>query len=90
MATTSCLTWDRQSTGEHQRPYMPKLRRNNNSGQMAKAPMDCIGRLDWANGVLPAGRLWEEPEGIKSNCITSSAGFLRLSFSFGLGDSGAF
>lgn len=35
-------------------------------------PMDCKKRLDWTNGVLSVGRLWEGPWYIKTSCIMGS------------------
>lgn len=58
--TISCLTWDRQPAGEHHRHCTTETL----CSQMAKylfLPLDCSGMLDQARGLLPAGRLGEEP-----------------------------
>lgn len=58
LATISYLTWYRQSAADHQSP-------ERFSNQMAKGLHQWTAMLDSGKGLLWAGRLWEEPGGIK-------------------------
>lgn len=53
-------------------------------------PMDCSGMLDWARGLLSAGRPWEKPGGIKATAPQALGFFTFALFAFWLGDWGFF
>lgn len=63
LATISYFIWDKQSA-ETTKDTVPSREALQSDGKRSP-PMDCSGMLDWANGLLSAGGLCEEPGGIK-------------------------
>lgn len=68
------LPWDSQ-----QETLYPPERLLQSDGERS-LPTDYHGKLDWANGLPSADRLWEQPEGMKNNCTASCGGLWRLCF----------